>query len=171
MIAVLIAFGIIYSMPNFHVSNGVPGMVQVESELDSRIEGVKSSLDYDREPEGPPKPITNPKHSQLDIRPQTKDEEDRLHSRNEVRPDNDVETGAGTSQKKAKKLVFNGPTNDRQRAVADAFLHAWKGYKTYAWGHDHLKPMSRTYNDWFHLGLTLIDSLDTMYIMGLKDGN
>lgn len=48
--------------------------------------------------------------------------------------------------------------------------HAWKGYKTYAWGHDHLKPLSRSSNDWFRLGLTLIDALDTLWIMDLKDG-
>ena len=69
-----------------------------------------------------------------------------------------------------KGLSFTGPTNERQQKVTDAFLHAWKGYKDYAWGHDHLKPISKTYNDWFHLGLTIIDSLDTMYIMGLKKG-
>jgi hypothetical protein len=24
--------------------------------------------------------------------------------------------------------------NERQRAVVDAFKHAWRGYRTYAWG-------------------------------------
>lgn len=51
-----------------------------------------------------------------------------------------------------------------------AFQHAWKGYKQFAWGHDHLKPISEGYHDWFGLGLTIVDSLDTMYIMHLKDG-
>lgn len=51
-----------------------------------------------------------------------------------------------------------------------AMKHAWKGYKTYAWGHDHLKPISRTRNDWLRLGLTLIDALDTLWIMELKEG-
>ena len=70
-----------------------------------------------------------------------------------------------------KGLSFTGPTNERQQKVTDAFLHAWKGYKQYAWGHDHLKPISKTYDDWFYLGLTIIDSLDTIYIMGLTEGN
>ncbi|KAG7173779.1 Endoplasmic reticulum mannosyl-oligosaccharide 1-2-alpha-mannosidase-like [Homarus americanus] len=60
--------------------------------------------------------------------------------------------------------------NERQEAVVAAMKHAWKGYKTYAWGHDHLKPMSRTRNDWLRLGLTLIDALDTLWIMDLKEG-
>ncbi|XP_058117749.1 endoplasmic reticulum mannosyl-oligosaccharide 1,2-alpha-mannosidase [Anopheles ziemanni] len=64
---------------------------------------------------------------------------------------------------------FKGPTNDRQRAVVQATLHSWKGYKEYAWGHDNLKPISMGYSDWFGLGLTLIDSLDTLYIMDLQD--
>ncbi|XP_063604139.1 endoplasmic reticulum mannosyl-oligosaccharide 1,2-alpha-mannosidase-like [Penaeus indicus] len=59
--------------------------------------------------------------------------------------------------------------SERQEAVVGAMKHAWKGYKTYAWGHDHLKPLSRSSNDWFRLGLTLIDALDTLWIMDLKD--
>lgn len=65
---------------------------------------------------------------------------------------------------------FTGPSNDRQKAVVDAFKHAWKGYKHFAWGHDHLKPLTGGYQDWFGLGLTIIDSLDTIYIMGLTKG-
>ncbi|MGZ4862706.1 MAG: glycoside hydrolase family 47 protein [Halobacteriota archaeon] len=33
---------------------------------------------------------------------------------------------------------------DRIRAE---FRHAWNGYKQYAWGHDELKPLSKTYSD------------------------
>lgn len=58
---------------------------------------------------------------------------------------------------------------DRQQAVVKAFKHAWKSYKKYAWGKDELKPISKDYNQWFNLGLTLIDSLDTMWLMGLKN--
>uniref|UniRef100_A0A3P9QAR1 alpha-1,2-Mannosidase n=1 Tax=Poecilia reticulata TaxID=8081 RepID=A0A3P9QAR1_POERE len=42
-------------------------------------------------------------------------------------------------------------------------------YREYAWGHDELKPISKSFSEWFGLGLTLIDSLDTMWIMGLKE--
>ncbi|EFB23722.1 hypothetical protein PANDA_020274, partial [Ailuropoda melanoleuca] len=60
------------------------------------------------------------------------------------------------------------PPNERQRAVIDAFRHAWAGYRKFAWGHDELKPVSRSFSEWFGLGLTLIDALDTMWILGLK---
>jgi len=66
-------------------------------------------------------------------------------------------------------LQFRGPHNERQRAVVAAFKHAWQGYRTYAWGKDHLKPISKTHQTWFNLGLTLIDSLDTMIVMNLKE--
>ncbi|XP_059406788.1 endoplasmic reticulum mannosyl-oligosaccharide 1,2-alpha-mannosidase-like [Carassius carassius] len=57
----------------------------------------------------------------------------------------------------------------RLEAVREAFRHAWKAYKDFAWGHDELKPISKSYGEWFGLGLTLIDALDTMWILGLKE--
>jgi len=60
----------------------------------------------------------------------------------------------------------------RQRAAAirDGFRHAWKGYKDHAWGADEVKPQSGRRNDnWGGMGVTLVDSLDTLWLMGLKD--
>jgi len=53
--------------------------------------------------------------------------------------------------------------------VRAEFLHAWNGYKKYAWGHDDLKPLSKTYHDWYAepLLMTPVDALDTMILMGL----
>ena len=70
------------------------------------------------------------------------------------------------------KLSFNlsGPRNNQQEAVVNAFKHAWAAYKKYAWGKDELQPLTKGHSTWFNLGLTMVDSLDTMYIMGLKDG-
>ena len=59
--------------------------------------------------------------------------------------------------------------NEKQKAVVEAFQHGWKAYKEYAWGKDELKPISRKSNEWLKLGLTLVDSLDTMWLMGLSD--
>lgn len=51
--------------------------------------------------------------------------------------------------------------------------HAWMNYKKYAWGHNELRPVSKTSNGGpfggAELGATIIDSLDTLYIMGLKE--
>jgi mannosidase alpha-like ER degradation enhancer 2 len=65
------------------------------------------------------------------------------------------------------------PVNKAQLAneVRAEFLHAWNGYKKYAWGHDDLKPLSKTYHDWYAepLLMTPVDALDTMIVMGLED--
>jgi len=55
--------------------------------------------------------------------------------------------------------------------VKAEFLHAWDGYVQYAWGHDELKPLSKTPRDWYgqSLLMTPVDALDTLVIMGLKD--
>ena len=55
--------------------------------------------------------------------------------------------------------------------VKAEFFHAWNGYKKYCWGHDDLKPLSKTCRDWYGttLLMTPVDSLDTMYLMGFKD--
>ncbi|XP_066952404.1 mannosyl-oligosaccharide alpha-1,2-mannosidase IA-like [Macrobrachium rosenbergii] len=53
-------------------------------------------------------------------------------------------------------------------------LHAWKGYKTYAWGRNELRPVSKQWQTAGlfgarDMGATLIDSLDTLFIMGLME--
>jgi ER degradation enhancer, mannosidase alpha-like 2 len=55
---------------------------------------------------------------------------------------------------------------DRVRAE---FLHAWNGYEQYAWGHDALRPLSKTPHDWYgeSLLMTPVDALDTMILMKL----
>lgn len=56
-------------------------------------------------------------------------------------------------------------------SVRSQFLHAWRGYKTYAWGHDALKPLSLQPHDWYGVSLymTPVDAFDTMVLMGLKN--
>ncbi|KAJ6846522.1 mannosyl-oligosaccharide 1,2-alpha-mannosidase MNS1-like [Iris pallida] len=63
------------------------------------------------------------------------------------------------------------PINSQRREkVKDAMLHAWNSYEKYAWGQDELQPQSKNgINSFGGLGATLVDSLDTLYIMGLED--
>jgi len=62
----------------------------------------------------------------------------------------------------------NGPKLAAE--VRTEFLHAWNGYKKYCWGHDDLKPLTKTCHDWYAepLLMTPVDALDTMILMGLK---
>lgn len=58
----------------------------------------------------------------------------------------------------------------RASAVRDVFLRSWKDYKQHAWLHDELTPLTGGYKDQFGgWAATLVDSLDTLWIMGLKD--
>jgi mannosyl-oligosaccharide alpha-1,2-mannosidase len=58
----------------------------------------------------------------------------------------------------------------RQATISDAFKHAWSGYSEYAMLHDELAPVTgqvkNPFNGW---GATLVDTLDTLWIMGLKE--
>ncbi len=71
-------------------------------------------------------------------------------------------------------LPLFGQNVDRKQLagqVKTEFQHAWNGYKKYAWGNDDLKPLSKTFHNWYPqpLLMTPVDALDTMYLMGLKD--
>jgi mannosidase alpha-like ER degradation enhancer 2 len=53
--------------------------------------------------------------------------------------------------------------------VKAEFLHAWRNYERYAWGHDALRPLSKTPHDWYgqSLLMTPVDALDTLILMKL----
>jgi hypothetical protein len=80
-------------------------------------------------------------------------------------------------------LIFSMPgcrTNDKKSTEADRrtaekikseFLRSWNAYKTYAWGHDVLLPVSKGYMDWYEQSLSIspIDAYSTMMVMGLEN--
>src|ERR1044072_1450776 len=53
--------------------------------------------------------------------------------------------------------------------VRTEFLHAWNNYERYAWGHDALRPLSKSAHDWYgqSLLMTPLDALDTLILMHL----
>jgi ER degradation enhancer, mannosidase alpha-like 2 len=69
------------------------------------------------------------------------------------------------------KSPLPADTEEIAKRIRQEFLHAWSGYKQYAWGHDELRPLSKSYRDWYPVPLymTPVDSLDTMIIMGLQE--
>jgi hypothetical protein len=65
-----------------------------------------------------------------------------------------------------------GPPNPALAGdVRQEFLTAWTAYRRHAFGRDELRPLSGTGSDFFiggvPLGLTIIESLGTMYVMEL----
>jgi mannosyl-oligosaccharide alpha-1,2-mannosidase len=82
------------------------------------------------------------------------------------------------SPKKIPKVQATQPSeNDAQKkerqgrreAVKDAFTHSWVGYKNHAWLKDELTPITgkskNTFGGW---AATLVDSLDSLWILGMK---
>lgn len=57
--------------------------------------------------------------------------------------------------------------------VRAEFLHAWNGYKRFAWGYDEVAPVSGKPKDFFvqghSFGLSIIEAMDTLFVMGLDD--
>ena len=55
-------------------------------------------------------------------------------------------------------------------AVRDEFKRSWDSYRAYAWAEDELQPITgvglKTFGGW---GATLVDSLDSLWIMGMKE--
>ena len=50
---------------------------------------------------------------------------------------------------------------------------AWDVYVRYAWGYDEVRPQSKGINDRHgsrvQMGTSIVDSMDTLYIMGLDN--
>lgn len=58
---------------------------------------------------------------------------------------------------------------DRREQVKLVFQRDWEAYRRFAWMKDALKPVTGGYMDQFSgWAATLVDSLDTLWIMGLK---
>jgi len=72
---------------------------------------------------------------------------------------------------KIDKVYKENETQNKKRAakVKEAMKFAWDNYVKYDWGGDELRPISRGDHDWFSLGLTIVDSLDTLHIMNLHE--
>ena len=59
---------------------------------------------------------------------------------------------------------------ERQAMVLGNFTHSWRGYKEHAWLKDEVGPLSGKPSDTFGgWAASLVDGLDTLWIMGLKD--
>ncbi|KAF3694528.1 Mannosyl-oligosaccharide 1,2-alpha-mannosidase IB [Channa argus] len=68
---------------------------------------------------------------------------------------------------------------EKRDKIREMMKHAWDSYRQYGWGHNELKPLAKKGHSTnifgnSQLGATIVDALDTLYIMGLheefKDG-
>jgi len=83
------------------------------------------------------------------------------------------QAGPGRAARTGDALNPAGLPPDREMAatVEAEFLHAWNGYLAWARGHDDLRPLSRSWHDWYDASLVMtpVDAFDTMLLMGLRD--
>ena len=69
----------------------------------------------------------------------------------------------------SEQYQFDTVARLRRTHIRNAMKHVWKGYTTYAYGYDELKPLSKMgYDNWGGMCTTLVDSLDTLWLMGMK---
>jgi mannosyl-oligosaccharide alpha-1,2-mannosidase len=70
----------------------------------------------------------------------------------------------------AENVLSRNQRLERRNAVKATFLRSWTGYKTHAWGRDEVSPISGTWRSSFGgWGATLVDTMDTLWIMDMKD--
>ncbi|TGO34316.1 hypothetical protein BHYA_0203g00210 [Botrytis hyacinthi] len=70
----------------------------------------------------------------------------------------------------SKAYTDDAITKKRREAVREAFIRSWKSYKSHAWLHDELLPVSGGFKDPFGgWAANLVDCLDTLWIMDLKE--
>ena len=73
-------------------------------------------------------------------------------------------------KKEAESQQAKADRSYRLDSVKNSFAHAWNGYKKFAWLKDEVSPISGGSRDVFGgWAATLVDSLDTLWIMGFKD--
>lgn len=59
---------------------------------------------------------------------------------------------------------------DRLAQVKAEMQHAWDGYEKFAFGHDELVPVEKSFKDPFcGWAATMVDAMDTLWIMGMKE--
>ncbi|XP_055628557.1 mannosyl-oligosaccharide alpha-1,2-mannosidase IA isoform X4 [Toxorhynchites rutilus septentrionalis] len=72
----------------------------------------------------------------------------------------------------SSSAATTGIDHEKREKVKEMMIHAWDNYKLYAWGKNELKPISKRGHSGsifgaFDLGATIVDGLDTLYLMGL----
>ncbi|XP_048244954.1 endoplasmic reticulum mannosyl-oligosaccharide 1,2-alpha-mannosidase-like isoform X1 [Haliotis rufescens] len=143
-----------------------------------QLQGIMAQVKADIQPKDPPgleapvPPDTGDNQEGQDVLQQPiPDEDDKKAAEQIIPPVDEHENDAKQpAAKTARYDLFEAAKHqtEKQKAIVAAFLHAWNAYKKHSWGHDELHPISKTHSEWFGVGLTLVDSLDTIAIMGLR---
>ena len=74
-----------------------------------------------------------------------------------------------SAQSQADRLFTASMKKEMLEKVKLAAVHAWKGYKQYAWGADDLRPLTKTSRNWYShtMLMTPVDAFDTFTLLEL----
>ena len=81
-----------------------------------------------------------------------------------------AEYAAGLSPYRHNQTESDDIARRRRPYIQQAMQHAWNGYRQYAFGYDEVRPVTKKgTNHWGGIGVTLVDSLDTLWIMNMHE--
>jgi len=134
----------------------------------------KTSSSSPQQPASPPPPIYTPKPAVDDGRFHWGDLKSNYPIKNfttlATSSSNNVPKVQHSFTRQTPGSAFETKRLQRQKAVKDAFSRCWTSYVKHAWLADELAPMSGTARNPFGgWAATLVDSLDTLLIMDMKD--
>ncbi|XP_070123240.1 mannosyl-oligosaccharide 1,2-alpha-mannosidase IB isoform X8 [Equus przewalskii] len=98
-----------------------------------------------------------------------REEEERL--RNKIRADHEKALEEAKEKLKKSREEIRAEIQTEKNKM---MKHAWDNYRIYGWGHNELRPIARKGHSTnifgsSQMGATIVDALDTLYIMGLLD--
>lgn len=94
------------------------------------------------------------------------------HPLSEIKPlpVGSVQSFPDIQAKKKSSTASDDVAQARKQAIKAKFVKSWEAYKTYAWTRDELMPLTgkgrQSIGGW---SAQIVDALDTLWIMGLKD--
>ncbi|KAL9074633.1 MAG: hypothetical protein Q9157_004332 [Trypethelium eluteriae] len=144
---VFVAVALLFCLYHFHGISGGGGLLQTQTDPIAATQTIiKNRIDWNAVPQRYPVESMIPLPSGTPAKI----------------PNIQYKFGKETKAEKRKR-------QERLEAIRESFLHSYRGYQKYAWLQDEVTPLSGEYKNGFGgWGATLIDTLDTLWIMGMK---
>ncbi|XP_036894823.1 mannosyl-oligosaccharide 1,2-alpha-mannosidase IB isoform X2 [Sturnira hondurensis] len=97
--------------------------------------------------------------------------EEEEHLRNKIRADHEKALEEAKEKLKKSREEIRAEIQTEKNKM---MKHAWDNYRMYGWGHNELRPIAKKGHSTnifgsSQMGATIVDALDTLYIMGLHD--
>ncbi|KAF9157035.1 mannosyl-oligosaccharide alpha-1,2-mannosidase [Linnemannia schmuckeri] len=101
-----------------------------------------------------------------EVIPKGNDSNNRLHNQDSDAAPGGARTGPLSPPPHVNPAIWE----ERKNRVKAAFLHSWNAYKRDAWGKDEYHPITKYGSNMIRKGqgFTIVDSLDTILLMGLE---